>query len=78
MIINEKVDKVVDFNCIDLTFYEGFKFIHDESISKIVEDYYITKDFKDRVHQKTSDLRKSISIKLDRLYNKQKKQQKRT
>ena len=76
MIINEKVDKVVDFNCIDLTFYEGFKFIHDESISKIVEDYYITKDFKDRVHQKTSDLRKSISIKLDRLYNKQKKQQK--
>ena len=76
IVINEKVDKVVDFNCIDLTFYEGFKFIHDESISKIVEDYYITKDFKDRVHQRTSDLRKSISIKLDRLYNKQKKQQK--
>lgn len=76
IVVNEKVDKVVDFNCIDLTFYEGFKFIHDESISKIVEDYYITKDFKDRVHQRTSDLRKSISIKLDRLYNKQKKQQK--
>ncbi|WP_455544362.1 Rqc2 family fibronectin-binding protein, partial [Intestinibacter sp.] len=76
MIIDEKVDKVVDFNSIDLTFYEGYKFIHDESISKIVEDYYITKDFKDRVHQKTYDLRKSISIKLDRLYNKQKKQEK--
>ena len=76
IVVNEKVDKVVDFNCIDLTFYEGFKFIHDESISKIVEEYYITKDFKDRVHQRTSDLRKSISIKLDRLYNKQKKQQK--
>ena len=36
IVVNEKVDKVVDFNCIDLTFYEGFKFIHDESISKIV------------------------------------------
>lgn len=76
IIINEKIDKVVDFNCIDLSFYKDFKFIKDKSISKIIEDYYITKDFKDRVHQKTSDLRKSISIKLDRLYNKQKKQQK--
>ncbi|MGN1033772.1 MAG: NFACT family protein, partial [Intestinibacter sp.] len=76
IIIDEKVDKVVDFSSIDLTLFEGYKFIYDESISKIVEDYYITKDFKDRVHQKTYDLRKSISIKLDRLYNKQKKQEK--
>jgi len=36
----------------------------------------ITKDIKDRIHQRSSDLRKSISIKLDRLYNKLKKQQK--
>ena len=76
IVIDEKVDKVVDFSSIDLTLFEGYKFIYDESISKIVEDYYITKDFKDRVHQRTYDLRKSISIKLDRLYNKQKKQKK--
>ena len=62
IVVNEKVDKVVDFNCIDLTFYEGFKFIHDESISKIVEDYYITKDFKDRVHQRTSELTEQMAI----------------
>ena len=76
IIIDEKIDKVVDFSSIDLTLFEGYKFIYDDSISKIVEYYYITKDFKDRVHQRTYDLRKSISIKLDRLYNKQKKQNK--
>ena len=76
IVIDENVDKVIDFSCINLTFLEGNKFIKNESISQIIEDYYKTKDFKDRVHQRTSDLRKSISIKLDRLYNKQKKQQK--
>ena len=73
IVIDENVDKVIDFSCINLTFLEGNKFIKNESISQIIEDYYKTKDFKDRVHQRTSDLRKSISIKLDRLYHKQKK-----
>lgn len=71
--IDESIDKVIDFSCINLSFLDGNKFIKDESISQIIEDYYKTKDFKDRVHQRTSDLRKSISIKLDRLYHKQKK-----
>lgn len=73
MVIDEKVDKVIDFSCISLNFLDGNKFIKNESISQIIEDYYKTKDFKDRIHQRTSDLRKSISIKLDRLYHKQKK-----
>lgn len=76
MAIDEKIDKVIDFSSIDLTFFQDYKLVYDDSISKIVEDFYITKDFKDRVHQKTYDLRKSISIKLERLYNKQKKQEK--
>ena len=73
IVIDESLDKVIDFSCVDLTFLEGNKFIKNESISQIIEDYYKTKDFKDRVHQRTSDLRKSISIKLERLYHKQKK-----
>ena len=44
-------------------------------MSKILEDYYHSKDIKDRIHQRSSDLRKSISIKLDRLYNKLNKQE---
>ena len=73
IVVDEKVDKVIDFSCIDLTYLNDNKFIRNDSISQVIEDYYKTKDFKDRVHQRTSDLRKSISIKLDRLYHKQKK-----
>lgn len=76
IVIDEKVDKVIDFSCINLNFLDNNTFIKNESISQIIEDYYKTKDFKDRVHQRTSDLRKSISIKLDRLYHKQTKIQK--
>ena len=73
IVVDEKVDKVIDFSCIDLTYLNDNKFIKNDSISQVIEDYYKTKDFKDRVHQRTSDLRKSISIKLDRLYHKQEK-----
>ena len=73
IVIDENVDKVIDFSCINLSYLDGNKFIKNDSISQIIEDYYKTKDFKERVHQRTADLRKSISIKLERLYHKQKK-----
>ncbi|MEG1312422.1 MAG: NFACT RNA binding domain-containing protein [Romboutsia sp.] len=75
IIIDTDLDKVIDFSCINLTLFENFSFINDESMSKILENYYRTKDIKDRIHQRSSDLRKSITIKLDRLYNKLQKQQ---
>ncbi|RDY24890.1 fibronectin/fibrinogen-binding protein [Romboutsia maritimum] len=75
IVINEKLDRVVDFSCINLTLFNELSFINNDSISNIVENYYRTKDIKDRIHQRSSDLKKSISIKLDRLYHKQKKQE---
>lgn len=75
IVIDENIDKVVDFSCVNLSLFSGLSFINNDSMSKILEDYYKTKDIKDRIHQRSSDLRKSISIKLDRLYNKLKKQQ---
>ena len=75
IVLNEKIDKVIDFSCINLSLYNQLKFITKESMSSILEDYYKTKDIKDRIHQRTSDLRKSISIKLERLYHKQQKQE---
>lgn len=75
IVIDESIDKVIDFSCINLSLYKNLKFINNNSISKILEDYYQTKDAKDRIHQRSSDLRKSISIKLDRLYHKLEKQQ---
>ena len=75
IVIDENLDKVIDFSCIKLSLFENLSYIHDDSMSKILEDYYHSKDIKDRIHQRSSDLRKSISIKLDRLYNKLKKQE---
>ncbi len=75
IVVNEKVDRVVDFSCISLNLYNEFKFIIKDSMSTILEDYYKTKDIKDRIHQRASDLKKSISIKLERLYHKQEKQE---
>ncbi len=74
IILDENVDKVIDFSCINLSLFENLTFINNNSMSKILEDYYQTKDIKDRIHQRSSDLRKSISIKLDRLYHKLEKQ----
>ena len=75
MIIDENIDKLIDFSCIDLSLFKNLKSIKNESISKILEDFYTTKDIKERINQRSTDLRKSISIKLDRLYNKLKKQE---
>nr|WP_317332540.1 NFACT RNA binding domain-containing protein [uncultured Romboutsia sp.] len=76
MVIDESIDKVLDFSCINLSKFSNLSVINDGSMSKILESYYATKDIKDRIHQRSSDLRKSISIKLDRLYNKLNKQEK--
>ncbi|MFI3210812.1 MAG: NFACT RNA binding domain-containing protein [Peptostreptococcaceae bacterium] len=74
MIINEKIDKVIDFSSINLTMFNDLSVTKSDSISEILENYYLTKDIKERIHQRSSDFRKSISIKLDRLYKKLKKQ----
>lgn len=75
IVINKKTDRVIDFSCINLSLFNNLSFINNDSISSIIENYYRTKDIKDRIHQRSSDLKKSISIKLDRLCNKLKKQE---
>ncbi|MGL5717590.1 MAG: Rqc2 family fibronectin-binding protein [Paraclostridium sp.] len=74
--IDSKLDKPIDFSCINLSMFSNSKLLFNDSISKVIEEFYITKDTKERINQRASDLKKSISIKLDRLYNKLKKQEK--
>lgn len=75
IVINKKIDKIIDFSSIKLTMYNEYSYIENESISNILENYYLSKDARERINQRTQNLRKSISTKLDRLYNKLKKQQ---
>lgn len=73
--LDPKTDKLLDFSCINLTMFSELKVIHDISISSILENFYAHKDIKERINQRASDFKKSISVKLDRLYNKLKKQE---
>ncbi len=50
-----------------LSVYERMDF---ERISEVLEYYYYTKDHKERLKQKSQDLRKTVSLKLQRLVNK--------
>lgn len=72
--IDKRLNKIIDFSCIKLTMFNHFSFIENDSINCILETYYLEKDVKERIHQKSQSLRKSISTKLDRLYKKSKKQ----
>lgn len=76
IILNEKIDKIVDFGCINMDMYHEFTTIHKDSISAAIEDYYKTKDIKDRINQRASVMKKNISIKLERLIHKLEKLEK--
>lgn len=76
IIIDEKKDKIVEFSCIRLDQYEGLTEIREKSMSKAVEEFYLTKDLKNRIKQRASNLKKSISLKLERVNHKIKKQEK--
>lgn len=71
---NERSDEIIAFSAIDILQYGNFPKIHYNSINELLEIYYITRDKIDRIKHKSSDLRKSISIKLDRTLNKLAKQ----
>ena len=74
MIVNKRIDKIIDFSSLKLTMFNHYSFEENESISFILDRYYYEKDIKERMNQKSQDLRKTISIKLDRLLNKLSKQ----
>lgn len=73
--LDPSIDKLLDFSCINLSLFNDLKVVHNESVSSIIESFYSNKDAKERINQRASDFKKSISIKLDRLYNKLKKQE---
>lgn len=75
IIIDDKRDKIVEFSSIRLSQYQDMTEIHEDSISTIIEDYYISKDNKERINQKASSMKKNLSLKLDRIRHKIEKQE---
>lgn len=74
LVEDESTGKVIEFSPCYLSHLESFKMKTADNISYICEEYYYTKDVKERINQKTQGLRKSLQIKIDRLRNKYNKQ----
>ncbi|MBU5677350.1 NFACT family protein [Alkaliphilus sp. MSJ-5] len=67
---DDTTGKYVDFSSINITHLHYYEEQSLESSSEMLENFYLQRDSKERMKQRTHDLRKSVSIKLDRLYNK--------
>lgn len=76
IIVDDSRDKIVEFSAIKLYQYSSMREIKKESISSAIEDFYLTKDLKERMNQKSSNLKKNISLKLERINHKIEKQEK--
>lgn len=76
IIVDDSRDKIVEFSAIKLYQYGSMREIKKESISSAIEDFYLTKDLKERMNQKSSNLKKNISLKLERINHKIEKQEK--
>lgn len=63
-------DKPKAFSIYPLTHLSIYERRDFDNISELLEYYYYTKDHKERLTQKSQDLRKTVSLKLQRLVNK--------
>ena len=74
IMFDKRLHTPYEFSCVNITMLENFDIEASDSMSNICENYYASKDLFERIHQKSSGLRKSLQIKLDRLKTKLEKQ----
>lgn len=63
-------DKPYDFSSINIFQYRDFQQKVLSSISQVIENFYYEKDLKDRIRQKTEEIRKTLKILIERCYRK--------
>lgn len=73
LIMDENMEPIA-FHSLDLKQFGLDNKISLNSISKVLDKYFYRKDVSDRINQKSSGMRKSIGVKLDRTINKLSKQ----
>jgi len=74
-------DEPVEFSAVRLTIYSDLKAVPFQSVSEMTETYYLQKETRTRMRQKSSDLRRIVQTDLDRCrrkYDLQSKQLKDT
>lgn len=68
---DKKAQGFVDFTVLPLEHLAYYSSKKMDSVGLMLESFYEAKDKKDRLQQKSFDLRKSLQLKLERLQNKQ-------
>lgn len=59
-------NKIIEFSPFDLSIYKSYDKTYFDSMSKVVDTYYSEKDKLNRMKQKTGDLHRTVSNRLDR------------
>ncbi|MFZ7121143.1 MAG: Rqc2 family fibronectin-binding protein, partial [Eubacteriaceae bacterium] len=70
MYTNSSKTKLFDFSAIEYTYYELYEKTNYESISFLLEDYYLLRDNLFRIKNKSSQILQLLNNKLERNYNK--------
>lgn len=68
--INNHDNNFIDFSVVSLQHLSPLNKIGYPSTSTMLENFYGNRDQKERIKQKSHHLRKAVSTKLDRMYNK--------
>ncbi len=74
LIKNTYGDNYLSFHALDINQFGNENKIYLDSISEVLDKYYIRNDTLDRISQKSQSIKKSIQTKLDRSLNKLSKQ----
>lgn len=74
ILIMDQNEEAMAFHALELNQFGLDNKIHLNSISEVLDKYYYRKDVTDRLNQKSSAIKKSIGVKLDRTKNKLAKQ----
>ncbi len=72
----EDENKILAFYTLDIDQYGLDNKNYFDSISKLLDDHFHTKDVLDRIGQRSQSIRRSVQVKLDRSINKLRKQRK--
>jgi predicted ribosome quality control (RQC) complex YloA/Tae2 family protein len=69
-IILDEFDKPLEFAAMEMSIFSGHKKIQYESVSELLEFFYGERDASYRVKQKTADLKKIITLNIERCVKK--------
>lgn len=73
-ITTEDPNEILVFHCLDINQFGSKNKNHFDSISKVLDSSYKSKDTLDRIKQKSQSMKKSIHVKLERAQSKLSKQ----